>query len=68
MRLAIYRLFEAADATVGCNTAGSEAVAMQSATRFASMRVIDAIAQFAGSQCVEKSRVVFERTSDGAPN
>ena len=32
------------------------------------MRVIDAIVQFAGSQCVEKSRVVFERTSDGAPN
>ena len=32
------------------------------------MRVIDAIVQFAGSQCVEKSRVVLERTSDGAPN
>jgi hypothetical protein len=41
---------------------------MQSATRFASMPIIDAIVQFAGSQFFKKSRVVFERTSDGAPN
>ena len=31
------------------------------------MRVIDAIVQSAGSQCVEKLRVVFERTSDCPP-